>query len=120
MKTMFGFFSTAFAGAAAQSIAAAANSGQTAVLNLRFTILYPFIRDSPDAGKPASMFAFSGLYVAGGQPCVSRSEHFLHDSIDKPFVLAIELRGLWRHVPVVHLVGCRAEHRVHAKRLIPI
>src|SRR5262249_52222566 len=44
MKTIFGCFSCAFAGATAQSIAAAANSGQTAVLNLRFTILYPFIR----------------------------------------------------------------------------
>jgi hypothetical protein len=35
---MFGFFSCALAGAAAQSVAAAANSGQTVVLNLRFTI----------------------------------------------------------------------------------
>jgi hypothetical protein len=48
MKTIFGSFSAALAGATAQSIAAAANSGRTAVLNLRFTILYPFIRDSPN------------------------------------------------------------------------
>ena len=33
----------AFAGATTQSIAAAANSDQVVVLNLRFTILYPFI-----------------------------------------------------------------------------
>jgi hypothetical protein len=44
MKTIFGFFSAAVAGATAQTIAAAANSGQTVVLNLRFTILHPFIR----------------------------------------------------------------------------
>src|SRR5262249_30520216 len=44
MKTIFGFSSVALAGATAQSIAAAANSGQIAVLNLRFRILYPFIR----------------------------------------------------------------------------
>src|SRR5215467_4785225 len=36
MKTIFGFLSSAVAGATAQSIAAAANSGQTVVLNLRF------------------------------------------------------------------------------------
>src|SRR5262245_46529163 len=59
MKTIFGFCSSAMAGATAQRIAAAANSGQTVVLNLRFTILCPFIRDSPDEPKPASMFAFS-------------------------------------------------------------
>src|SRR6266404_4219021 len=44
MKTIFGSFSAALAGATAQSIAAAANSGRTVVLNLRFMILYPFIR----------------------------------------------------------------------------
>jgi hypothetical protein len=38
MKTIFGFFSSALAGATAQNIAAAGNSGQTVVLNLRFTI----------------------------------------------------------------------------------
>jgi hypothetical protein len=41
MKTIFGGFSSALAGVTAQSIAAAANSGQTVVLNLRFTI-FPF------------------------------------------------------------------------------
>src|SRR5215472_702138 len=44
MKTILGFSSAALAGATAQSIAAAANSGHTAVLNLRFTILYAFVR----------------------------------------------------------------------------
>jgi hypothetical protein len=43
MKTIFGFFSAALAGAIAQTIAAAANSGQTLVLNVRFTISYPFL-----------------------------------------------------------------------------
>jgi hypothetical protein len=38
MKTIFGFFSCALAGATAQSIAAAAKSDQAVVLNLRFTI----------------------------------------------------------------------------------
>src|SRR4026209_132039 len=47
MNTTLGFFSCALAGATAPSIAAAADSGQTAVLNLPFTILYPFLRDSP-------------------------------------------------------------------------
>jgi hypothetical protein len=41
MKTIFGSLSAALAGATAQSIAAAAN-GQTAMLNLRFKIFYPF------------------------------------------------------------------------------
>src|SRR6476659_8185270 len=36
MKTIFGFFSCALAGATAQSIAVAANSDQAVVLNLRF------------------------------------------------------------------------------------
>src|SRR5215467_9844032 len=44
MKTILGLSSAALAGATTQSIAAAANSGHTAMLNLRFTILYPFIR----------------------------------------------------------------------------
>src|SRR5215472_6037049 len=44
MKTILGFSSAALAGAATQSIAAAANSGHTVMLNLRYTILYPFIR----------------------------------------------------------------------------
>src|SRR5215469_14882127 len=48
MKTIFGFFSAALAGATAQSIAAAANSNQTIVLNLRFMILYPS-SESPNA-----------------------------------------------------------------------
>jgi hypothetical protein len=41
MKTIFGSFPAALAGATAQNIAAAANSGETVVLNLRFMILYP-------------------------------------------------------------------------------
>src|SRR6516162_8770655 len=41
MKTILGFSSAALAGATTQNIAAAAS---TAMLNLRFTILYPFIR----------------------------------------------------------------------------
>src|SRR5262249_17292266 len=44
MKTILGLSSAALAGATTQSIAAAANSGHTAMLNLRFTILYPFVR----------------------------------------------------------------------------
>jgi hypothetical protein len=36
MKTIFGFFSCALAGATTQSIAAAANSDQAVMLNLRF------------------------------------------------------------------------------------
>jgi hypothetical protein len=43
MKTIFGSFSAALAGATAKTIAAAANSGQTVVLSLRFTILYSLI-----------------------------------------------------------------------------
>src|SRR5262249_23027232 len=79
MKTMFGFFSCALAGARAQRIAAAANSGQTVALNLRFTTLYPFIRlvrtgwderavaDEPQAG---------GMGLIGWQPRIrgARSE----------------------------------------------
>src|SRR5262249_35420438 len=60
--------------------------------------------------------------VAGGQPCVTRGEHVLHEhgSIGKPFVLAIELRGPRRRVRVMHLVAFRIEHRVHAEHLITI
>src|SRR5262249_331009 len=57
MKTIFGFFSCALAGATAKRIAAAAHSGQREALNLRFMILYPFTPDSPDELKAASMFA---------------------------------------------------------------
>ena len=48
MKTIFGFFSAALAGATAQSVAAAVNSNQAIVLNLRFMILYPS-SESPNA-----------------------------------------------------------------------
>jgi hypothetical protein len=53
MKTIFGFFSSALAGATAQSIAATANIGQTVVLSLRFTILYSSIRLLLTGWEPA-------------------------------------------------------------------
>src|SRR5262249_560908 len=51
MKTIFGFFSCALAGATAQSIAAAANSGPTVLLNLPFTILYLSFAYSSQGGS---------------------------------------------------------------------
>src|SRR5215471_18470091 len=66
MKTIFGSLSAALAGATAQSIAAAANRGQTAVLNLRFKIFYPF----------------TWLFLTGWEPAASEGPRASED--DRP------------------------------------
>src|SRR5215471_11294398 len=104
MKTILGFSSAALAGATAQSIAAAANSGHTAVLNLRFTILYAFVRlfltgwdlllgngerprasedDRPASGTSLRLILVVALVV---RPVFLGSDHPLSLSIDGQFL----------------------------------
>src|SRR6516164_2253928 len=97
MKTMFGFFSCALTGATAQSIVAAVNSGQKAVLNLRFKILYPFIRDSPDNGERPATFALSRPLCRPWSACVSRGEDFFHEQVHRRTVCSWNRSpGSWR------------------------
>src|SRR5262245_5020296 len=71
MKTIFGFFSSDFvsaalAGATAQSMAAAANSGQTVVRNLRFTVSFPVIRDFTI--RPSLIKTLISTFMGGHPP----------------------------------------------------
>src|SRR5215475_15932077 len=117
MKTILGFRSSALAGPTAHSIAAAANSGHTVVLHLRFTILYPFILASFHPG----ICQLRGSMGAGGVPRASIASLALSASLPNGRGIEDDLhhgvgRGHQGHV----IETFRAHAGLHAVREITL